>query len=235
MTDDLRIPSASRLSRFSGSSSDSSPSIPPPLTEEKIVEVPTLAVSSDGTIPAKGFQITRTGLMRYPDASEEDWVRIGKAISMLQDSIQWLIGDWLLFGETVHGVSYNDAAERIGRDIGTVYNWKTVCASVDFSRRREKLSFTHHAEIAALSPEQQDVWLSRAETEGWSSGVLRAEVRKSLNMSRSTKEHTEKDDFRWLYKNQFRRDVQSRTEIRNRIAKIRQWLDDVEQRLEDDR
>jgi hypothetical protein len=41
------------------------------------------------------------------------------------------------------------------------------------SRRRDALSFQHHAEVAALPEAEQDLWLSRAKTDGWSRNELR--------------------------------------------------------------
>jgi putative SOS response-associated peptidase YedK len=41
-------------------------------------------------------------------------------------------------------------------------------ASLDgTSRRREVLSWSHHREVAALPPAEQDEWLDRAEAEKW--------------------------------------------------------------------
>src|SRR6185437_1157814 len=50
----------------------------------------------------------------------------------------------------------------------------------NLSRRRDTLSFQHHAEVAPLSPELQDEWLERAESEGWSRGELRRRLRAEL-------------------------------------------------------
>jgi hypothetical protein len=47
------------------------------------------------------------------------------------------------------------------------------------SRRRDKLSFGHHAEVAALSDPEQNYWLRKAEEESWSRNRLRREVRES--------------------------------------------------------
>lgn len=196
------------------------------------VEIPALAVTNDGTIPAKGFQITRTGLMRYPDASQEDWLQVGQALTMLQDSIQWLIGDWLLFGETVYGISAKEAAERIGREIGTIYNWASISGKIEFSRRREKLSFSHHIEVAALPPEQQSYWLERAELENWSIRRLRIEIRKANGLLLTPAGISVKDDLRWLMRHaKHGVGERKKSESLNRIARMRTWLDELERSL----
>lgn len=48
------------------------------------------------------------------------------------------------------------------------------------SRRRDTLSFTHHAEVAALAEPEQDFWLRKAEEHKWSVKRLRREVKSSL-------------------------------------------------------
>jgi hypothetical protein len=45
------------------------------------------------------------------------------------------------------------------------------------SRRRDKLSFQHHAEVAPLPEPDQDLWLNRAERLGWSLSELRRQLR----------------------------------------------------------
>lgn len=48
------------------------------------------------------------------------------------------------------------------------------------SCRRDTLSFTHHAEVAALPEPERDFWLRKAEDHGWSVKRLRREVKTSL-------------------------------------------------------
>ena len=50
----------------------------------------------------------------------------------------------------------------------------------ELSRRRDTLSFGHHAEVAALPGPEQDFWLRKAEELSWSTMRLRREVRASL-------------------------------------------------------
>jgi hypothetical protein len=45
------------------------------------------------------------------------------------------------------------------------------------SRRREKLSFQHHVEVARLPENEQDAWLDQAERGGWSRNQLRRQLR----------------------------------------------------------
>jgi len=55
-----------------------------------------------------------------------------------------------------------------------------VARRFELERRRDNLSFAHHAEVAPLTQPEQDYWLRVAEEKGWSRNQLRREVRASL-------------------------------------------------------
>jgi hypothetical protein len=57
-------------------------------------------------------------------------------------------------------------------------NMAYVTSRFEPARRRESLSFSHHAELAALCREEQDRWLERATLERLSVRALRAELRR---------------------------------------------------------
>jgi hypothetical protein len=48
----------------------------------------------------------------------------------------------------------------------------------ELSRRRDNLSFSHHAELATLQAVEQDEWLERAELQGLSVSALRTVLRR---------------------------------------------------------
>jgi hypothetical protein len=54
------------------------------------------------------------------------------------------------------------AARITGYDDQTLMNMVYVATRFEVSRRREKLSWSHHAEVAALDREEQEWWLDRA-------------------------------------------------------------------------
>jgi hypothetical protein len=90
-------------------------------------------------------------------------------------SLGWWIGDWARAGEK-WGDKYEAVIEATGLAYQTVANAKSVAEKFDFYRRRENLTYTHHAEVAALPPERADELLSIAEKERWSVRRLREEV-----------------------------------------------------------
>ena len=88
----------------------------------------------------------------------------------------WWIGDWLSFGNAAYGERYVRAARITGYDTQTLMNMVYVASHVDPSRRRETLSWSHHAEVVALTEEGQEVWLARAEQERLSVRDLRRAI-----------------------------------------------------------
>jgi len=63
--------------------------------------------------------------------------------------MQWWLGDWLNYGERQYGEMYSQAIEEVNLDYGTLRNFKYVSSRIELSRRRDKLSWFHHREVAA--------------------------------------------------------------------------------------
>jgi hypothetical protein len=94
----------------------------------------------------------------------------------------WWVGDWLQYGAARWGEKYVEASRITGFDAKTLRNIAYVAARFDLSRRRDKLTWTHHAEVAALDVPDQDLWLDRALKERLSARDLRVALR-SLHKS----------------------------------------------------
>jgi hypothetical protein len=124
-------------------------------------------------IPRKGLQLPE----RLPF---DKWLSIGGQLSDVCTSSAWCLGDWLVYGEEAYSGRYRDAIEQTSLDYQTLRNYAWVVKRFALSRRRDTLSFGHHAEVAALSEPEQDFWLRKAEEFGWSVKRLRREVRTSL-------------------------------------------------------
>ncbi len=105
------------------------------------------------------------------------WVRQGRWLGAVGRGCAWWIGDWLRYGNASYGEKYAAAARITGYDVHSLMNMVYVASHVDPSRRREHLSFSHHAELAALAPEQQEAWLNRIEKDGLSVRALRGALR----------------------------------------------------------
>lgn len=124
--------------------------------------------------------ISDRGLRLPQRMSFDKWLGVGKQLSSICSSSAWCLGDWLVYGELTFNGRYREAIEQTWLDYQTLRNYAWVARRFPLSRRRDKLSFAHHAEVAALPPPEQDFWLRKAEELGWPVKRLRREVRASL-------------------------------------------------------
>lgn len=124
--------------------------------------------------------VPKKGLLLPRQLPFQAWLSIGSQLSAVANSSAWCLGDWLAYGETAYNGRYRDAIERTSLDYQTLRNYAWVARSFELSRRRDTLSFGHHAEVAALPEVEQDFWLRKAEELDWSRNQLRREVRASL-------------------------------------------------------
>ena len=86
---------------------------------------------------------------RQPTA--EEWQQLGDAIATTQKGLMWIVGDWLLAGESggyIERGKHKEACERFGIAYQTARNALTVAKAFELSRRRDDLSPQHHAEVA---------------------------------------------------------------------------------------
>lgn len=105
------------------------------------------------------------------------WVRQGRWLGAVGRGCGWWIGDWIRYGNARYGEKYEAAARITGYDVHSLMNMAYVASRVDPSRRREHLSFSHHAELAALPSDEQELWLNRIESEQLSVRALRRALR----------------------------------------------------------
>lgn len=124
-------------------------------------------------VPGKGLQLPN----KLPF---DKWLNIGRQLSDICTSSAWCLGDWLVYGEDAYAGRYRDAIEQTSLDYQTLRNYAWVVKRFSLPRRRDMLSFGHHAEVAALPEPEQDFWLRKAEELHWSVKQLRREVRTSL-------------------------------------------------------
>jgi hypothetical protein len=139
-----------------------------------------LAIGLSAQSGADHILMPRMGLHLPQRLAFDKWVTIGQQLSAVRTSSAWCLGDWLVFGEAAFTGRYRDAIELTSLDYQTLRNYAWVARRFPMSRRRDKLSFGHHAEVAGLSEPEQDFWLRKAEDLSWSRNHLRREVRSSL-------------------------------------------------------
>lgn len=93
------------------------------------------------------------------------------------DAAKWALGDLLIFGESRYGEEYAQVLDVARISERQAERYRYVAQQVRPSRRRENLSFTHHEEVAALEPSDQERLLGNALDSSWSTGDLRGRVR----------------------------------------------------------
>lgn len=111
--------------------------------------------------------------------SFEEWQATGEKLCRTERVLNWWIGDWWAAGHHRYGERAKVAAEGIfGLSFKSLAQYASVCRSFESSRRLEHLSFSHHAEVAALPTEEADALLERAESEGMATRAIRVEAMK---------------------------------------------------------
>lgn len=113
--------------------------------------------------------------------SFEQWCEVGRRVGLRANASMWWLGDWLLYGERAYGSRYLGALAVTGLDYQTLRNYATVARRFSVPRRRQDLSFHHHAEVCPLPDVEQERWLDRAAAAGWSRNELRRRLRAARN------------------------------------------------------
>jgi hypothetical protein len=131
------------------------------------------ALASDGTIVVQGFQLTPTGLMAPQTVSPDAWVDVGRLLAKLEGSLQWLVGDWLVYGEAIQWGDIPALAQELGFAVQTLYDYASVSRKVQFSIRIENLSFAHHRLVMSMTPDYQSYALQFAAHQKYSVAAMR--------------------------------------------------------------
>ncbi len=126
----------------------------------------------------------------------DDWVRQGSRLGVASRGSGWWIGDWVRYGATRYGRRYAVAAAVTRYDEQTLMNMVYVATRFEISRRRESLSWSHHAELAAIDREEQERWLDRAVAEKLSVREMRRALLTARHPSESSEQIRPTVDFR---------------------------------------
>jgi hypothetical protein len=136
-----------------------------------------------------GVRWTRTGVeVLDPLLPIEVYIRCVEFAGVSGDAAKWALGDLLLVGSNRWPEKYSQALEASRLSERQVSRYRYVAERVRPSRRREKLTFSHHEEVAPLEPADQDRLLARAERERFSVAVLREAVLDVRAVERSVRQ-----------------------------------------------
>lgn len=131
---------------------------------------------------------TRVGLQITSDLTFEVWERAGRQLARIVDSSAWWLGDWLVYGKDNYADRYQLGIQAAGLKYQTLRNYAWVSRRFELSRRRGRLSFQHHAEVASLPFEEQEYWLDHAEEKGWSTRQLRDSIQDARSVGSPSSE-----------------------------------------------
>lgn len=138
-------------------------------------------------------ELRKNGLILKDGVTFEEWSQIGEKIIGMVGSGQWALGDWLAYGQEhykdtlwnkrVPNQLYEKISEQIGYAISTLKNAKWVCLHVDWSLRRDFLTFSHAMVLCGgVNKNAFEYWIDKLGKEKWSV----KEFRKQLKRASST-------------------------------------------------
>jgi hypothetical protein len=139
------------------------------------------SVAQANTAPASRAQAFLSGVGWEPthELAHPQWLHVGRRLGAISRCNKWWVGDWLRYGASRWGERYPEAARVTGYDPKSLRNIAYVASCFSPSRRRDNLSWSHHAEVAALSDQEQDCWLDLSTRQRLSVSDLRFELRAS--------------------------------------------------------
>ena len=129
--------------------------------------------------------LTAVAWVAAGELAYDDWLRQGGRLGVAGRSSGWWIGDWVRYGAATYGQRYAVTTRVTGYNDQTLMNMVYVATRFEISRRRENLSWSHHAELAALDREQQEFWLNHATANRLSV----QDLRRGLFSARNTAAH----------------------------------------------
>ena len=140
------------------------------------------------------FTVSRTGLAVHQELSFDEWASLAPSLNEASRCVAFLIGDWLVYGEShfakeggkparrVLSEDYKRAVAASGLDRSTLHTYAYVARKVPAASRLEALSWEHHKAVAKLQGDDQVRWLRIAMESAGSLSTRR--LRKSITAGR---------------------------------------------------
>jgi len=147
-------------------------------------------------LPNPKVRISAAGMQIANDLTFDEWCELATSIGHASRSIGFIIGDWLVYGQSLFGcdghpdrrvdaASYQLAIDATGLDLSTLQNYAYVSRNVPFCLRSEKLSWEHHRVLAKLPQDEQQEWIEACLSEEEAGRKMSTRrLRKSLNLGR---------------------------------------------------
>lgn len=121
--------------------------------------------------------LSPVGLRLSQEISYSEFESMLFLFGSIHQSMQFAIGDALLYGEQVFGDEVYQASESLKLSPDTRNRYRRVAERVPIDRRRPELSWSHHFVVSTLPPGDQIDWLQRAVDNDYSKADLEELVR----------------------------------------------------------
>ena len=151
-------------------------------------------------LPNPKVSISPVGMQISSELSFEEWSELATSIGQAARSIGFIIGDWLVYGQSLFGTegfadkrvdsaSYQVAINATGLDLSTLQNYAYVSRNIPHSLRTERLSWEHHRLVAKFPQAAQEHWIEACVAEEDAGRRMSTRrLRKSLNLGRIANE-----------------------------------------------
>lgn len=127
----------------------------------------------------EGFKWHRVGLEIEAWVDQRTWYEFGKLLQQVDYAWEWMVADWLAFGDHRYGDQvYASAARLFGKAARTWEDYAYVARNVRISERSEILPVMTHKAVARFAddPELQRSLLAIAEQHGLSKAVFESVI-----------------------------------------------------------
>jgi len=161
------------------------------LSSTPLADTSQALIRDNGGFLFRGITLTPVGFLA-DTITVEDFQALGEIIIKLSESIQWILGDYIVHGDNFKfNETYQALVAQSGLEVNTLYDYARVCRNVNFDVRTSKLSFSHHRHVMYLKEDEQRFYLNHAVKEGLSVSALRDKIRQ--DKGRETPDKTEAD------------------------------------------
>lgn len=200
-----------------------------------------IVAKQNGVVEIGPFRMTPVGLEITDAVTDDQWKNFFTAVQRIVSSMQWIIGDWMVYGELRLNKTYADVAAITGMAEATLKDYAYVARNVPMSVRTDALTFGHHKLIASLPEPQQKSWMLYAADRGLSISAMRKELDDTPTPPTldptgykgfSKKARTVSQKIAAVGKGK-RLSKQERAEVLGYIETMRQWLDAAEHLIND--
>ncbi len=143
-------------------------------------KAPAALARRDVLLALPGVRTTPVSLTLPARLDAKVYARVCTVLGDVSRGVQWWAGDALVYGERTYGEDqFSQLAESLGYTADALTALRWVSDRIEAARRRPKLSWSHHREVAALTPREQDRWLARAEAATWTRAQLRKAIKEA--------------------------------------------------------